>query len=193
MDCNFEGYDDYLRRYGTDTASNCSAIGENSNRPGFRFETFTDGDTAAARYADDVHRLYRRCSSRSSSKLEVLPAEFVRELARRFGSELVLTFAYRGERVVGFSSAMRTRGAVATLVLGVDYEANNDGNVYFNLIYEYLREVLSSDMRRIDFGAGSDQFKARLGCRQRPNYMYVGATIGFAGRSAGLPECCFHR
>lgn len=176
LDCHFAGYKEYLSamsgRYRRDIARSEKKFAA----AGFRTETFAGGDAVAAIYTDDVHRLYEAVVERSHTKLEVLPAEFLREIARRFPAELVLILAYDGDRVVGFCSGIRTQGSLSTLLLGLDYEKNREGEVYFSLFYAYLREVLAADVRRIDFGANSDQFKARLGCHQRLNYMYVGAT-----------------
>ena len=176
LDCNFANYEAYLsamrRRYRTE-------IGRSQRKfaaAGFRIETFAGGETTAARYTDDVHRLYEAVIEHSHTKLEILPAEFVREVARRFPSDFLLIFAYHDDQVIGFCSGIRTRGVQSTLCLGIDYEKNREGDIYFNLFYAYLREILSHDIDRIDFGANSEQFKARIGCRQRPNYMYVRAT-----------------
>jgi predicted N-acyltransferase len=176
LDCSFANYDDYLNAMRSRYRKNVVSSQRKFAAAGFRVETLAGGEAVADRFNGDVHRLYEAVLERSKSKLEALPAEFFREIARRFPTDFMLILAHRGERVVGFSCGIRTRGAAATLFLGVDYEFNDQGDIYFNLIYAYLREILSDGVHRVDFGAGSDDFKARLGCRQRTNYMFVGAT-----------------
>lgn len=177
LDCHFEDFDDYLKAMRNRYRKEIVRSQRKFTAAGFRTETLTGGESTAVRYTDDVHRLYEAVVERSANKLEVLPAAFVREVSRRFLGEFLLILAYDEQnRVIGFCSGIRTRGVQSTLCLGIDYEKNREGDVYFNLFYAYLREILSADVHRIDFGANSDDFKARVGCRQRINYMYIGAT-----------------
>lgn len=176
LDCNFASFDDYLAAMRKRYRANVGRFQRKFAAAGFRLEILPGGEATAARYTDDVHRLYEAVLERSKTKLEVLPAEFFRELARRFPSEFLLILASQGDRVVGFFSAIRTPGITSTLFVGLDYSCSADAYVYHNLFYAYLGEVLNRDLTRIEFGANSDDFKARLGCRQRTNYMYIAAT-----------------
>ena len=54
-------------------------------------------------YTDEVHRLYEAAQARSKYPLELYPAQFMRELGRRFGDDASLTCIYQGERVVAFT------------------------------------------------------------------------------------------
>ncbi|HEX4000052.1 MAG TPA: GNAT family N-acetyltransferase [Pirellulales bacterium] len=175
LDCNFANFDGWLAAMRSRYRKEIIRNQQKFQAAGFRIEVVEPG-MAAERYTDEVHRLYEAVVNRSQMKLEVLPPEFFREIARRFSEEFLLMLAYDGERIIGFVSAILTPRSPSSLFLGVDYERNAEGFIYYNLFYAYLREILDAQTERIEFGANSEDFKARLGCRQRRNYMYVAAT-----------------
>jgi predicted N-acyltransferase len=175
LECGFASFDDYLAAMRKRYRANIGRFERKFASAGMRLAAFS-GDDAAERYTDEMHRLYEAVVEHSKTRLEILPAEFFRQLARRFEREFLLIAAYDGQRPVGFFSAIRATPIASTLFVGLDYERSAEACVYHNLFYAYLREVLSPGLRRIEFGANSDDFKARIGCRQRANYMYVAAT-----------------
>lgn len=181
LDCHFANFDDYLAAMRKRYRAHVGRCMRKFAAAGLRIEVFAGGEETAARYTDGVHQLYEAVVERSKTKLEILPAEFFRELARRFPDDFLLILAHQQDRVVGFFSAIRTPGITSTLFVGLDYERNEENFVYHNLFYAYMREILSPDVCRVEFGANSDDFKARIGCRQRRNYMYVGATNWLRG------------
>jgi hypothetical protein len=124
-------------------------------------------------YTPDVHRLYEAVVARSTVKLEVLPIEFFRELARQFPDLVSLTAVYDRDRVVAFNWAMMDGRVHHYLFCGLDYAVARDADLYFNLMYGQLDEALRRGPARIEVGQTADAFKARLGCRPTPRYFYV--------------------
>jgi predicted N-acyltransferase len=124
-------------------------------------------------YTDDVHQLYLAVLERAEVKLECLPAEFFRELARRFPEEIAFTFIYRGERVVAFVCGLFHGDEYLNLFCGLDYGLNEEADLYFNLMYHDLDFALRQRVRSLHVGQTADEFKSRVGCYTRPRYFYV--------------------
>jgi len=142
-------------------------------KAGFRVVRVTGREGADRLYTDQVHRLYEAVLDHAKAKLERLPGEFFRELARQMPDEAVFTFFYREERAVGFICSLIAGSVFEGLVLGMDYEVNREADMYFNLVMKDLALALQQDVVRINIGQNSDTFKARIGCCQRPRYVYV--------------------
>ena len=127
-------------------------------------------------YTAEVHRLYLAVLEQSDARLEILPLEFFHELGRQFSDDMYLILAYQGERVVGFACGLRSRPTATPLFVGIDYEFNRQGDVYFNLMFQTLGQICEDGATHVRFGADSDEFKGRLGCRQQRHYVFVRAT-----------------
>jgi predicted N-acyltransferase len=126
-------------------------------------------------YTEDIHRLYLAVLHHAEVKLECLPAEFFRELARQFPEDAAFTLIYRGERVVAFVCGVFDRETYHNLFCGFDYELNEETDLYFNLIYEDLDYALRQNVRSLHVGQTANEFKSRMGCYLEPRFFYVKA------------------
>lgn len=124
-------------------------------------------------YTDEVHKLYEAVLDQAAVKFERLPGAFFRELCRQFPDETHFTLVYQGDRIVAFACGLLTDAVYRSLFIGVDYEVNEESDLYFNLMYQQLDHALRQRPRDIHVGQTADTFKSRLGCYQQPLYFYV--------------------
>jgi predicted N-acyltransferase len=176
LDCEFGSFDEYCAALRHKNRLNINRSQRKFTAAGMRIEKLIGCEAVATAYTADVHRLYEAVLEQSEARLEVLPAEFFRELARQFSDDIYLILAYRDERVVGFACGLRSHPTGTPLFVGIDYEHNRQGDVYFNLVFNMLGQMLSDGVTHACCGADSDEFKAKIGCRQRRNFIYVRAT-----------------
>jgi len=175
LECEFADMDEYCTSLRSQYRRKIFRSQRKFAAAGLRLEVLGGGKATAARYTDEVHQLYESVVERSKTKLETLPAEFFRELARQFPQEFYLILASRGEQVVGFGCGLRMPIG-EPMFIGFERGQKERGDVYLNLMYSLLAEVLSHGVRGICWGATADDFKASLGCEQRPYYAFVRAT-----------------
>jgi predicted N-acyltransferase len=124
-------------------------------------------------FTEEVYRLYLSVLERAEVKLECLPAEFFRELARQFPEDSSFTLIYQGERIVAFDCGLFHGEAYANLFCGLDYRLNEESDLYFNLMFHDVDFALRSGVRSLHVGQTADDFKSRVGCYSRPRYFYV--------------------
>jgi hypothetical protein len=156
---------------------------------GFSVEQVYGPDKFCEALTDEAHELYRNVYNRSKYKLEFLPAEFMRELGRRFGADASLTCVRHGDRLAGFTLGLLSHGIYYNVNSGLDYELNPIGDVYFNLFYSDMDYAWKRGAKVIDLGLTSDDFKSRLGTRIQPLYLYIDSTrrLFSWGIKASLP------
>jgi hypothetical protein len=142
---------------------------------GLRVVHLEDAEAIVRTYTAEVHRLYEAVVARSTTKLELLPVEFFHELVRLSPDLVTLTLVYQGDRIVAFNWGILDGRVYHYLFCGVDYSIVRDADIYFNLMYRQLDRALRSGAARIELGQTADVFKARLGCRPEPRYIYVKA------------------
>jgi len=142
-------------------------------RSGLRVLHLRGGAGIDKLYTEDVHALYLAVLQHAEVKLECLPAEFFRELARQFPEEAVFTLICQGERVVAFMCGVLHQNAYLNLFCGFDYQRNEETDLYFNLMYEDLDFALRQKVAAIHVGQTANDFKSRLGCYLEPRFIYV--------------------
>jgi hypothetical protein len=57
------------------------------------------------------------------------------------------------------------------LFAGLDYQLNEELDLYFNLMYAGLDRALRKQVSTIHVGQSADAFKARIGCYSEPLYV----------------------
>jgi hypothetical protein len=140
---------------------------------GLRVAQLHDAGAIERAYTPDVHRLYEAVVARSTVKLEVLPLAFFRQLVRQLPGLVTLTAIHDRDRIVAFNWGLLDGRVHHFLFCGMDYAIARDSDLYFNLMYHQLDAALRLRPERIDVGQTADAFKARLGCRPTPRFVYV--------------------
>ena len=126
-------------------------------------------------YTDELQQLYLQVWRHSKYRLEQLPAEFFRELARAFPDAATLTLLERNGQVAAFTFSLAAGGVYHNMYSGMDYGLNGEGDLYFNLFYNDLDGAFRSGAPDIELGQTSDDFKARLGSAAHEMYFYTRA------------------
>jgi predicted N-acyltransferase len=124
-------------------------------------------------YTDQAHRLYEAVQARSKYKLELYPAEFIRELGRQFGDDASLTCIYDGQKLVAFTIGLARGPIYHNLYSGRDYDFPAEADLYFNLFYNDLDFAWRRGAKEVHLGQTSDHFKSRLGTQSEPMYLFV--------------------
>ncbi len=133
------------------------------------------GQEAADLLTDDVHKLYLAVVSRAHAKLEVLPADYFRQVALQMGDRSLFTFVRDKQgKVVAFAQSMIDLPTFHQMFVGVDYAINNECDLYFNLFYNAVDEAFRLGATTVDVGQTSNEFKRqKLGAKQFPSSVYL--------------------
>src|SRR6202000_1068948 len=121
-----------------------------------------DPQQILAAYTPDVHGLYLNVAARAELKLEVLPIEFFQQLALRAHGEVELLTLAIARRIVALAWCLQAGPDYHVLYGGLDYQLNDDYELYFNLSLASLDHALRKRPARIYFGQTADAFKVRL-------------------------------
>ncbi len=171
---DYRDFEDYLSRIRSKKRRMLRGSLKKFAKGGFRVVTLTGREGAAELYTDQVHRLYEAVLSRSQVQFEHLPAEFLRELARRLPDNTSFTFVFRGDEVVAFAASVFSETTFHGLVLGIDYERNREYELYFNVLFKALDVAFRRGADHILLGQTADTTKhAKLDIYQTPISIYV--------------------
>jgi predicted N-acyltransferase len=143
-------------------------------RAGVEIVITSDPAEVERRFTGDVYRLYEAVAKRADINLSRIPAEFFRELARQLTDHCDYVFLTQRDQIRAFGVCLHSGECYDPLFLGIDYERNQQHELYFNLLYGLVFAALRRHASHIRFGATADQVKReRLGCHQTPRYFLI--------------------
>jgi predicted N-acyltransferase len=172
---NFTNFDEYFRALQSGYRKQITRSQKRFHRAGGSIDVVTGMDIADC-FTDELHSLYLATRKRAEYRMETYPAEFFREVGRRFGEDASLTLLRINDCVVGWTFGIVVGSEYHDLYIGINYDRNAEADVYFNLYYHDLDRVLRRGCTCVHMGQTSDEFKTRLGCDARELSFYVRAT-----------------
>jgi predicted N-acyltransferase len=171
---------------------------------GVQLSVLTDPAEILRLYTPEVHSLYYQVVAKADLKLEVLPIEFFHQLVSRLKGKVDLCVIFKESEIFAFAWCLGDGSTYHLLYAGLDYQFNNDFDLYFNLVYACLDLALRKQASTIHVGQTANAFKARLGCYSEPKYAFAkglgpmmfrvvhyGANLLVAQKPANRP--CGHR
>ena len=128
------------------------------------FAPLADALTALWRQVYDRAREYRR---------EVLPPTFFSRMAEELGAVAEVLLLERQGRILAFALLFQEDDRLIWPYCGLDYSANEEYELYFNLLYEILFHGMRRGVREIDMGITTLDAKKRVGATVNPLHMYM--------------------
>ena len=174
IDNHFSSFNDYKKALRRRYRSNIDRAEKKFSNGGLRVIKTNNAKEIQRLYTDEVHELYLAVNGKSSNRLEVLPKSFFLELTRQLGEGAHFIFAFnREDKVVGFAACLHNNKDYYCLFCGMDYSINNEFNIYYNIIYNCLKQAIELKAENIQIGQTADEFKSRLGCYAQPLFVYL--------------------
>jgi hypothetical protein len=110
-------------------------------------------------------------AAKAEAKLEILPIEFFHQLMSQLEGDVDLVVIFKDSRVIAFGWCLHAGSSYHLLFAGLDYQLNEQLDLYFNLMYAGLDRALRKQAATIYVGQSADAFKARIGCYSEPLYV----------------------
>jgi Acetyltransferase (GNAT) domain len=110
---------------------------------------------------------------RSDLRLEVFPIDYYREMAARLKGQVELIALRKDGRIIAFGWCLYDATTYHMMYAGLDYELNNEFDLYFNLMYAGFDRALRRQVKTINVGQTATVFKSRMGCYSAPLYIFT--------------------
>lgn len=151
---NFDAYIGAMRKFYRRTIRHDQKVGAN-----LEFNIERD----FGHLAPEIHRLYLNVLARAKSGFEELTEEFFREIGSCEDARLVTARLKTTGELVGVELLLLGETGMQDLYTGVNYDYNDECNLYFNLIYPGIAMACENGYQRLTTGQTSYKFKSRLG------------------------------
>lgn len=161
--------EEYLRELKHRERNRIQNILKTRHREGIRV---TSEDHFPSDPIDRLHSLYTQVWNRVPYKLEFVSPSFFVELHTVLSPSLKVSCLWKGNELVGFSSALLTPHWVKGLYLGDDHRKNKKLKVLLNGMYEIIRLGIK-EQRDIDLSQTTYEMKKKFGAKPNPLFLFI--------------------
>jgi hypothetical protein len=112
-----------------------------------------------------MNRLYKNVVERQSFALTQLADEHFTKLKSLYKDGFEVYGFYIGKKLVAFYSAFVTADAYEVYYVGVDYQLNDEYQLYFNMLFSVLERAVLLEKKELKLGRTSFDSKASLGAK----------------------------
>ena len=151
---DFKSYTDGMRKFYRRTIRHDQKAGQN-----LEFQIERD----FGHLAPEIHRLYLNVLARAKSDFQELTEDFFREIGSCEDARLVTARLKTTGELVGVELLLLGETGMQDLYTGVNYDYNDECNVYFNLVYPGIEMACENGYDHLITGQTSYKFKSRLG------------------------------
>lgn len=120
-------------------------------------------------FSRDHYELYLNILKRTDNPLEILPIEFFRE----YESEIYEFLDKDTKRLIGFIQIKQIENKLFFLFGGFNKEDNKLYDLYYNMLLKIVEIAIEKKVKSIDFGQTAEESKLKLGCIEKPKYLYI--------------------
>jgi len=110
-------------------------------------------------FNDEMYKQYLAVYNKSHAKLEKLPFKFFHMLNSKFN----LTTYTNRDLLLGWNIVLTENQMNYFLFGGLNYQVNKEYQLYFNILFQILRNGIEQNKKYIDFGQTAEIPKTRLG------------------------------
>lgn len=122
----------------------------------------------------EFYKLYEQVYNNAKFKLVKLPENYFYECKKIFGERFVFTVFYRSGKPVAFCSAIDLNtSCLEAHYIGFDYELNKELDLYQNILYEFLKQAIALNKKRLNLGRTAAEIKSTIGAKAQKLTCYV--------------------
>jgi len=134
---------------------------------GFHWEVHEDFSA----YIKDIQLLYENILNNASEKFEKLTPEFFKEVNDNLQKNSCALLCFQGKKLIAFELIL-IGDNIHPIYLGLDYEFNEKGSIYFNCLYRIIEEAKKRNFSYVELGQTS--YEAKLGVGAVVDRLYIG-------------------
>lgn len=121
-----------------------------------------------------IYALYEQVFNNAQFKLVKLPVCYFREAKKRFGERFVMKAFFLDQQLVAFASGfILADKSFEAHYIGLDYEFNQQYELYQNILYCLLAEAMAHNCVKVDLGRTAAEIKTTVGARAQPLHCYL--------------------
>jgi hypothetical protein len=94
-------------------------------------------------------------------------------LKKTLGDQFNFIGYYQDSKLVGFRTSFVLKDSLEAHFIGLDYEVNKSFEVYQNILYDYIKETIDYDKKRLFLGRTASEIKSTVGAEAHMLTCYI--------------------
>lgn len=112
---------------------------------------------------DQIDELYNTIVDRASFSFGRLNASTLLEIKRALGENFFFNGYYRGDILIGFSTATSFEDVLDGNFIGLDYDYNQEYAVYQRMLYDFVKHAITIRAKQVKIGRTAEEIKSGVG------------------------------
>jgi predicted N-acyltransferase len=110
-----------------------------------------------------IDGLFENVISQSDYRFGEIRATSFAALKREMGDKFIFKGLFKGQKLLGFSTAFLNGEVLEANYVGIDYDFNGKYAIYQRLLYDYVEEAIIANVSSLQLGRTSELLKSSLG------------------------------
>ncbi len=169
LDIQWTTFDEYLnamsKKY-RNRAKNIVKKGLEIERKDFSVEDIKSN-------ASEILRLYNNVHLKAKFRMASLTPSYFAEMKKVLNDKFNFVGYYVNEKLVGFRSTFILEHEIEAHFIGIDYTLNKELELYQNILYDYVKDGLDKNAKRLFLGRTASEIKSTLGAEALELTCYI--------------------
>jgi hypothetical protein len=122
-----------------------------------------------------IEKLYWNVVNKQTIKLGTVNAAYFYELKNDLQQNFEFYGLYKNNIMVGFYTFIFYAGTMETHYIGMDYEANKNYKIYFNILFLSTQKMIERQFNKLELGRTAREAKVNLGALPKQIFNYIKA------------------
>ncbi len=122
-----------------------------------------------------INELYMNIVKQQTLALGILNSDYFIQMKQGLGDGFKVYGYYLNDKLIAFSSHIYywPKQAMEIHYIGLDYEYNQQYNLYFNILYDGIKAAITNNLKKIEMGRTAREAKANAGAHAVENFNYI--------------------
>lgn len=126
------------------------------------------------KYEPELYTLYEHIFDKAKFKLNKLPTDYFSSVKQCFPDKFHIKAFFLDQKIVAFGSCfIMPDNSLEAHYIGLDYELNNQYNLYQNLLYIMIGEAIKNKRTRVNLGRTAAEIKTTVGAKAEDLWCYI--------------------
>jgi hypothetical protein len=169
VDVNWNTFDEYLNAMSKKYRNRAKGIvkkGQELERKSFTSEDILENSKI-------IQKLYNNVHFKAKFRMASLNVSYFIALKKALGVKFNFIAYYYDSKLVGFRTSFILKDSLEAHFIGLDYTVNKELEVYQNILYDYIKETIDADKRRLFLGRTASEIKSTVGAEAYELTCYI--------------------
>ncbi len=122
----------------------------------------------------DMYALYAAVFEKAKFRLMQLPLNYFSKVKELFSERFIVNAYFRNNQMIAFSSCfVMPDSSVEAHYIGLDYAANEEHELYQNILYSLIEEGITRGCSRVNLGRTAAEIKTTVGAKPHELLCYI--------------------